>query len=253
MAIAEEAEAGIPEWVVTFGDMMSLLLTFFIMLFSMSEIKEQERYQAMLEAMHRRFGYEATSESFVPGQSRPRNSQLAKLASLGRSKRMDTMRGGDKVRAPVGENPKVEAIRPAEHTTIGGVLYFPGGGSELSEENQRKLQEAAREIGGKPQKIEIRVHTSTQPLETDSPYGNCWDLAYARCAVVRDFLVKLGINPRRIRIGVAANNEPVRLGDDPLLQKKNSRVEIFMLNEWIRDLEGTGDEKDRQYSTEVAP
>ena len=45
----EEEQAGIPEWVVTFGDMMSLLLTFFIMLVSMSEIKEEKRYQAMVE------------------------------------------------------------------------------------------------------------------------------------------------------------------------------------------------------------
>ncbi|MGI9443328.1 MAG: flagellar motor protein MotB [Rubripirellula sp.] len=32
----EPEEMGIPEWVVTFGDMMSLLLTFFIMLVSLS-------------------------------------------------------------------------------------------------------------------------------------------------------------------------------------------------------------------------
>ena len=53
MAIEEEPEAGIPEWVVTFGDMMSLLLTFFIMLVSMSEIKEEERFQALVQSMRR--------------------------------------------------------------------------------------------------------------------------------------------------------------------------------------------------------
>ena len=37
----EDQGGGIPEWVVTFGDMMSLLLTFFIMLVSLSEIKEE--------------------------------------------------------------------------------------------------------------------------------------------------------------------------------------------------------------------
>ena len=56
MAIEEEAGPGIPEWVVTFGDMMSLLLTFFIMLVSMSELKEDERYQAMVESFRQQFG-----------------------------------------------------------------------------------------------------------------------------------------------------------------------------------------------------
>ena len=47
MAAEEEESMGIPEWVVTFGDMMSLLLTFFIMLVSLSEMKEEEKYPYM--------------------------------------------------------------------------------------------------------------------------------------------------------------------------------------------------------------
>jgi len=53
----EPEEIGIPEWVVTFGDMMSLLLTFFIMLVSLSEIKEEEQYQAMTDSIQESFGY----------------------------------------------------------------------------------------------------------------------------------------------------------------------------------------------------
>ena len=34
-----DSSPGVPEWVVTYGDMMSLLLTFFIMLVSLSELK----------------------------------------------------------------------------------------------------------------------------------------------------------------------------------------------------------------------
>jgi chemotaxis protein MotB len=37
----EDAPAGVPEWGVTFGDMMSRLLTFFIMLVSLSEISSE--------------------------------------------------------------------------------------------------------------------------------------------------------------------------------------------------------------------
>ena len=53
----EDEGGGIPEWVVTFGDMMSLLLTFFIMLVSLSEVKEKERYQTMVDTLQRRFGH----------------------------------------------------------------------------------------------------------------------------------------------------------------------------------------------------
>ncbi|MEO1994779.1 MAG: flagellar motor protein MotB, partial [Planctomycetaceae bacterium] len=42
---ADSDTPGVPEWVVTYGDMMSLLLTFFIMLVSLSEVVNNRRYQ----------------------------------------------------------------------------------------------------------------------------------------------------------------------------------------------------------------
>ncbi len=252
--VEEEEQAGIPEWVVTFGDMMSLLLTFFIMLVSMSEIKDEQRYQAMLESMRRRFGHDSAMASIMPGEaSQARNSHLSKMAVMGRSRRIDTMRGGDKVRAPVGENPRVQSIRPAADQTVGGVLIFPEGTSTLSKKHKKILRDTAREIGGKPQKIEIRGHTSNRPLPPDTPYRDHWELAYARCVKVKDFLVELGIDPKRIRIGVAAENEPLHVADDPLLLKENPRVEVFMLNEIASDLVGTAAEKAKKFSSGKSP
>ncbi|HYW81119.1 MAG TPA: flagellar motor protein MotB [Thermoguttaceae bacterium] len=253
MAIEEEPEAGIPEWVVTFGDMMSLLLTFFIMLTSMSEIKEEQRYQAMVESMRQRFGHEASMISMIPGPSKPRNSALAKVASMGRAKRANTMNGGDKVKAPVGEHPRVMSIRNADQSTTGGVLFFDKeDDAELTEAHRRTLQASAQLLGGKPQKIEVRGHTSSQPLPKDSPYKSRWELSFERASRVADFLVELGIDRKRIRIAAAADNEPMHIGNDPLLQKKNNRVEVTMLNELVEDLKGSAEEKNRGYSGENA-
>ncbi len=244
----DEEVQGVAEWVVTFGDMMSLLLTFFIMLVSMSEIREEERYQLMVEALRKRFGHETSVVSMIPGPTSPRNSPVEKLASMGRARRVDTMRGGDRVRAPVGEHPRVRAIRSADQRTLGCEIVFPEGEWEVSEANQRVLRATAQELGGKPQKIEIRGHTSSLPLPADSPFRNHWDLAYARCVATMDYLVKLGIDARRIRISVAADKEPKHIGPDPLLRKQNPRVEVFMLDELVKDLEGTADEREERYS-----
>jgi chemotaxis protein MotB len=254
MAMAEEEEqAGIPEWVVTFGDMMSLLLTFFIMLVSLSEIKQKEQYQAMAESFRRRFGHETAALSMMPGRSKPRNARLAKLAVLGRARRADTLRGGDKVKAPVGDYPRVQAIRQAEQATRGGVVYFEEGHADLSEQHKRILQATAQVIGGKPQKVEIRGHTSSRPLASDSPYQDHWDLAYRRCRNVMQFLVKLGIDPQRLRISVAAHNEPLHDGTDPQLQKENPRVEVFMLNELAHQPKGTAEERRLEFPAPGAP
>jgi chemotaxis protein MotB len=241
----EEEEAGVPDWVLTFGDMMSLLLTFFVLLFSMSEIKKDESV-ALIESLHRQFGNETAALSFVPGRLPATPSALNKLASLGRARLKDLMRGGDKVQAPVGDHPRVMAVRPSEDSTRGGVVYFDEGSSELTEPERKTLRGIADLIGGKPQMIEVRGHTSTRPLSPDSPYRNHWDLAYARASEVMQYLVRLGINPKRIRISVAAENEPVHLGYDEVLQKKNARVEISMLNELCEEAEASEGRRPRE-------
>jgi flagellar motor protein MotB len=46
-----------PAWVVTFGDMMALLLCFFILLQMFSELKEDREYQRVITAIKEAFGY----------------------------------------------------------------------------------------------------------------------------------------------------------------------------------------------------
>ena len=53
----KKEEQGIPEWVVTFGDMMSLLLCFFILMQMFSEIKKDQEYQRVITAIKEAFGY----------------------------------------------------------------------------------------------------------------------------------------------------------------------------------------------------
>lgn len=256
MALEEEDEdIAIPEWVVTFGDMMSLLLTFFIMLVSLSEIKQDEQYQALVESIRQQFGHDSSISSMMPGTSKPRNSAIAKMATMGRAKRHDVMRGGDKVKAPVGDHPRVRIVRPGTRTIVGSVIPFDEGSIVLTQQHKLDLRILAGELGGKPQKIEIRGHTSGSPLPSDAPYADHWDLAYRRAKSVAAFLIEdLGIDPRRVRISVAGPHEPYTLAVDPEMQKLNPRVEAYLLDEVSRSLSGSPGELDERFSTdEVAP
>ncbi len=250
MAMEPEEEAvGIPEWVVTFGDMMSLLLTFFIMLVSLSEIKEEQQYQAMVESMTKRFGYESALQSFAPGQSKPRNSMIAKVANEGRARRMNVTMGGDKAVAPTGEHPRVRIVRPGEKAHSGAVIFFKEGSAKLDKFARGELDSAVLAFTGQPQKIEIRGHTTRKPLSHKSLYKTHWELAYARCWNTFEYLTEQkGIDPRRIRISDAGPYEPMHLASDPIAQRENPRVEVFMLDEVVNDLMGTKEEQEKRYT-----
>ena len=253
MAVEEEDDGGgIPEWVVTFGDMMSLLLTFFIMLVSLSEVKKEETYQALAESMRRRFGSEASILSSMPGKSVPRNSNLAQMATMGRAQRLDIMRGGDKTRAPVGDNPQVRVIREGKRTAVGTVISFGEGKAELDELAQQILLQQVSEFKGKSQKIEIRGHTSQRPVGKDSLFRDNLELAYQRCRQTMEFLVGMGIESKRIRLSVAGPNEPRYIGTAPIQLKQNPRVEVFLLDEVVDDLIGTSDKRQQRFNSPLS-
>ncbi len=246
--LQEEEQAGVPDWVVTFGDMMSLLLTFFILLFSMSEVKQEES-AALIDAMRNQFGIGDAALPLMPSRALPINSAIARLASRGRAERIGAINAGDKVKAPEGDQRRVRAIRPGDDSLQGGVVDFPESSGELTAEAIKAIEAAAAVVKGKPQKIEVRGHTSNKPLEPDSPYRNQWDLAYARAFKVKQELIRLGVKENRIRLAIAAENEPRNISPSEQWRRQNARVEIFLLNELTKDLEGTAEERRQRYST----
>ncbi len=60
------------------------------------------------------------------------------------------------------------------------------------------------------------------------------------------FLITMGIDPLRIRVTSAGAYEPVHVGGDPLLLKKNDRVEVFLLDELAQEYQGTEAIEDNQ-------
>lgn len=249
MAVEEDEGIGIPEWVVTFGDMMSLLLTFFIMLVSLSEMKEEEKYQALVESMKEQFGYAQSQASLIPGDLRPRNSALSKTATMGRAKKLDSKRGGDKVQAPTGDHPRVVIVRPGTKTGIGTVVYFEEDTAELTDDHRLVLSQQGSVMEGKSQKIEVRGHTSHKPVETASGFQDNWDLAFQRSRNVMQYLIQdLGIDARRIRMSVAGPHEPAHIGTDEKKLRLNPRVEVYMLDEVISDWVGTKEEQQERFT-----
>ncbi len=240
----ESSGAEIPEWVVTFGDMMSLLLTFFIMLVSLSEIKEEETYQALVDSMRQQFGYTKSLESLTPGESKPRTSASTVLATTGRAKREDTAKGGVPDPAPQGEKPLVRIIRPGKQTAVGSVVFFEIGTAQMQPDSRRVLDAIALQLQGKPQKIEVRGHTAPETAARTADAAESMDLSYARARAVLEYLVKNhGLEPNRFRLTSAGANEPMHAGSDPSGMRSNPRVEIFLLDETVSDLRGTPEER----------
>lgn len=192
----EESAGWLPEWFITFADMMTLLLAFFIMLVSMSKFEDPTQIQAVVATIREQFGNnpaqgEADTHLVVPANAD------------------DIPDGG-----------------PIANTRPGGVIYFGDFDTELTEEHKRLLSRVAVEIGETNATIEIRGHAAHVDIDPRSGVRDLWDLADRRCRSTMQFLVERGVEPARIRLANSAASEPLYNGVDTERLKDNSRVEV---------------------------
>src|ERR1041385_4546233 len=122
--MAAPAEAppseGAPEWMVSYADMITILMAFFVVMYSMAGTKESEKQEPVMSSLRKQFGRFTGQPS---GKFVPRSTQLAGVGT-GPVKRVGSIPGGAEPKAPIGENSRVTTIRPGGQITVGGVIYF---------------------------------------------------------------------------------------------------------------------------------
>ena len=233
MPIEDDPPAGVPEWVVTYGDMMSLLLTFFIMLVSMSEMKQDEgKYRAMMDALKQVFGPEFGKYS-APGTSIQSSSVYEKLASLGMSADGGMLKANRAAAGPGGPGKPVRKIRDGSQVTLGGPVIFNDFSAELTPQLRKDLEVISRVVAGKTNRIEVRGHTSPEPMPPEIEFRDAMDLSFTRAHHVAEFLILQGIERGRIRVSAAGDTEPRSLVRGKDAQAINRRVDVFLIDSYI--------------------
>jgi chemotaxis protein MotB len=238
----DDEPAGVPEWVVTYGDMMSLLLTFFIMLVSLSEVVADEKYRAVMAALHNYLGY-SMAPAAPAGKNYPLNSLVQRMESLG-AFRDDVPKprrgtGGVRIKAPQGTHLRVFRAREGTAITVGGELSFLAGRFDLTREVGDIVDTIAEKLAGKPNKIEVRGHSSRDEVPED-PQLDKVQLSYQRARAVADLLVRDGVEQRRLRISAAGAAEPIDdIGDEDSVD--HARVTIFVLDTYSQEFVATAD------------
>ncbi len=228
--------AGAPEWMVTYGDMVTLLLTFFVMLLAMSEVKKDSRFIDFMQAIKEAFGYiGGVEQTPLEEVETPRNIDLTEMLIIPvRSK--DFSESDDE--GLRGRQHSVTNIRRGDRFDVGGKMYFAPLSDGVDGENRDRLRELADKLRGLTTQIEIRGHCSTLPVE-GSPHPSHFELAFARAKAVADALVSFGIDEQRLIIVSAGINEPVaRQAYTSAEREQNDVVEILELNTRVGELGG---------------
>jgi len=241
----KKAAPGVPEWVVTFGDMMSLLLAFFIMLLSFSELKKDIEYQRVITAVKEAFGYSG-GVGVLPTDDPPLRSMIMILEAMAQEHFKKTKISHTEERGISGKQTRVSRVHDGMMFTIGGSITFDPASAELKESAMGELEKIGDLLRGRNNKIAIRGHAASKQLPEDSPYRDLRDLSYFRAKAVADYLVvEVGIDPDVLVVDARGATEPVETraysADD---QTANRRVEVIMLEVMTKELSPNADYSD---------
>ena len=226
----DDAPPGVPEWVVTYGDMMSLLLTFFIMLVSISQRKEEGRVRSMLDSFQETFGSDDAMNSGIPGVTSMTTSQFPVKKSSGRRSEGGVKKASRKTNGVRGASDPVQRLREGKRITLGGPTMFARFSAEPGELFTEAIDALSEVVSQSRRQIAVRGHASPEPLPADSEYDSHEQMAYLRALAVAEALEARGVLPQRLVLSTAGSREPRLRTRDPAEQRLNDRVDVFLID-----------------------
>jgi chemotaxis protein MotB len=251
-------------WKVAYADFVTAMMAFFMVMWIVAQSKPVK--QAVAGYFRDPMGYSKKSSGGSPVMPTnkpgdPPGPSLLPSAKAGNAGGGDgshmgknTPRGAaikdedavNKKKDVEQKQPSLFVIHSGNRRYMGTIVLFPEGTAELDEAAKELLMPILVELRGKPQKLELRGHASRNPTGKNAGIDP-WQLSYARCQAVMRFLLQNGIDPERIRLSQGGAYEPYSLQSDLAMQQKNSRVEIYVLDEYAENLKGTPEERAERY------
>jgi len=216
----------IPGWLVSFSDLMSLLLTFFILLYAMSTVD-------VTKAMKFISYFQGERTKFAPDQSAvmPPIVPFSTDVVLKIKKRIKKL-------LPVSAY-QIVATKEYALIRMFDDVFFEPSSYKLTSKAKKALIEISKALkivqkNLKKEKIKLRIvgHTSEDiNLDKNKDVKDVWDLSLKRATVVAEYLILQGIDPSLISVAGYGDLRPIYKWKHPMLQRRNNRVELFIMVE----------------------
>ena len=227
--MSDDEPKGSPEWIVTFADIVSLLVTFFVLMITFSTF-EEEKFQRAAGSLQGSFGainLEHSRQAFIPKDVR-RSVRAQEDGMLTPAEENpldhDLQQATLKLRRRLGEDINKHLLRGRRHLRIVPNAAFAPGSAALTPELRLALAAVAQAAAHIPNTIRIAARTSG-PDDRSPAHPTPWHLSAARAAAAARHLAAARIDPHRVQVAGYADVKPL-----PGRQRqRNRRLEITLL------------------------
>ena len=219
---------GMMRWLLTYADMITLLMAFFIMMYSMSALN-QEKFKQAAEGLRNQFGAQrSTTRSGGAGL-------MPNVSSAETPLEEDVQSVEDRLQEYVEKNELEDVIRTThrDHSLVISLasdnLLFARGEADLRPPALAILDNIAGLLQGIPNAITVEGHTCNLPISTGRFPSN-WELSSARaCSVVRYLVEQKRVDPKRLSAAGYGDSRPIAPNDSEDGRVRNRRVNLVIL------------------------
>ncbi|QIK36785.1 type VI secretion system protein TssL [Caldichromatium japonicum] len=251
------ASAGAPEWMATFADLMSLMMCFFVLLLSFSEM-DVIKYKQVAGSLKAAFGVQrdipaqedplGTSiimQEFSPAQPQPTVLNEVRQQTTDESKRVleiqdpaieDAQDKAEDLKEQLKKEIKdglleINTVDDQVVIQIREKGSFPSASARINPQFATVLMKVATALNQIQGRILVAGHSDNRPIQT-LEFPSNWVLSAARAAAVAHTMTREGgVDPHRIEIRAYGENRPIESNDTEDGRAKNRRVEIIVLGE----------------------
>jgi chemotaxis protein MotB len=259
-----EIRNGSPPWLITFADLMVLLMCFFVLMLSFSEM-DREKFKLMSGSMQEAFGVQTDVTAtdtpkgtslealeFSPAIPEPTDDNTVRqhtvdsdldTLDLGLELRLRELKAQEEAAASQAQELRAVfrqeiddgrlLIRQEGSNVVIQLLEkdsFPSGSAALEPGSRATLASIGALVTGMTGAITVSGHTDNVPIRSGSQYRSNWELSAARAASVGHELLAAGLEPARLMVSGHADTQPRAANDTPANRALNRRVDITFAN-----------------------
>ncbi|MFP4432118.1 MAG: flagellar motor protein MotB [Spirochaetaceae bacterium] len=227
---------GAADWLLTYGDMTTLLLTFFVLMFTTATIDGYEL--RLILAAFPGLGYSEGGNTLQEGRLAELGNTVMALPSMQRGRALDeARRNAVSIFEPEIRSQRVR-IREDERGLVISLAsdgFFEPAAAEVNIEETRevfiKLSQllGSEELDGR--KFRIEGHTDNIPTDPNGPWESNWDLSVARSLSVFRLLQDYGVEEEQFQVMGLADTVPLFSNDTAEGRAYNRRVDVIILTE----------------------
>jgi chemotaxis protein MotB len=234
-----EQKGGAPEWMTTYGDLVTLLMCFFVLLFAFSEI-DAKKFEAVMESFQGSAGILSGGVTVseqqlifeaIPEVESSETTEDMKILEILKDAIMDEIKKMD--------NQEISKDIEVEIDTRGLIIRFPDkvlfdpGKADLKSEAFETLEILGNILNREDfmnMAIRVEGHTDNVPMNSFRFPSN-WELSTSRATtVLKYFINSLDISPTRLAASGYGEYYPIESNDTKEGRAKNRRVDIVVLS-----------------------